>query len=133
MERRVMLKTLRNDEGITLIELLVTIILLAVGMLGMSALLTGITEGNAFSSELTTGTVLAQDRLETARNTGYDGLPAGDTTLTEDYGSVTGYPLYKRETFIDADNPATGMKSITVTVFWDADGHSVALRTIISQ
>ena len=127
------MKTLCNDEGITLIELLVTIILLAVGMLGMSALLTGITEGNAFSSELTTGTVLAQDGIETARNTGYGGLPAGDTTLTEDYGSITGYPLYKRETFIDADNPATGMKSITVTVFWDSDGHSVALRTIISQ
>jgi hypothetical protein len=30
-------------------------------------------------------------------------------------------------------DPADGVKVITVTVFWDADNHSVSLKTILAE
>ncbi len=55
------------------------------------------------------------------------------TTTTENYGSIMKYTLYKRVTETDFDSPAANMKTITVTVFWDSDDHSVGVKTIPAQ
>jgi hypothetical protein len=57
----------------------------------------------------------------------------GDTTTTEDYDTMTHYPSYKRMKSTKMMDPADGVKVITVTVFWDADNHSVSLKTILAE
>ena len=123
---------LRDDNGFTLLEILVAITLLCIGLLAMAALTAGIMRGNLFSNQLTTATTLAQDKMEDIRRLGYSGTPTSDTTTTEDYNSIPNYPAYKRVTFTDVGNP-TGMKTVTVTVYWDSDAHSVELKTILAQ
>lgn len=134
-----------NPGGFTLIEILVAIIVLSIGLLGMATLTGTIIHGNKLSNDLTTATTLAQDKIEELRSGGYDGLPSSDNTDPEDYGDITGYPEYKRKTKTEVDEPATNMKTVTVTVFWykheDVDEqqdeehpeHEVVLKTIVSQ
>lgn len=123
----------RENSGFTLMEVLVAMLILSVGLLGMAALITGIINSNKLSNRISTATVLAQDKMEEVRQVGYSGMPASDTTTTEDYNSITNYSLYKRVTFTDVANPATGMKTITVTVYWESDNHSVVFNTILAK
>ncbi len=121
-----------NDCGFTLMEVLITIVLLTVGLLGMAALTTGIINGNTHSRRLTTATTLAQDKIEDVRRLGSSSMPSVDTTTTEDYNTITDYPLFKRTTTTAVSSPASNMKTITITVSWDSDSHSVSLQTILS-
>ncbi len=121
-----------NNNGFTLLEILVAIVLLSIGLLAMASLTVGIMGGNLFSNQLTTATTLAQDKMEENRRLGFSGVAA----LTE--SSITGYPEYNRVTTVASiNNPATGnpagMNMVTVTVSWDSDQHSVTLRTIIAE
>jgi prepilin-type N-terminal cleavage/methylation domain-containing protein len=122
---------LGNNKGFTLLEILVAITVFSIGLLGMATLTTGIIKGNKFSKNMTTATTLAQDQMEKIIGVGYSGTPTSDTTTTEDYNSITNYSSYKRVTFTQVDNPAEGMKKITISVYWGSDAHSVVLRTIL--
>ena len=119
--------------GLTLLEVLITMLILSVGLLGMAGLTTGVMRGNAFSSKVTTATTVAEQKMEEMRRIGYSGVPMADTTITEDYHTMTDYPSYKRMTSIKMMNPADGMKVITVAVFWDSDNHSISLKTILAE
>ncbi|MBC8246585.1 MAG: prepilin-type N-terminal cleavage/methylation domain-containing protein [Deltaproteobacteria bacterium] len=125
-------KSYTNDCGFTLMEVLITIVLLTVGLLGMAALTTGIINGNTHSRRLTTATTLAQDKIEDVRRLGSASMPSVDTTTTEPYNTITDYPLFKRATTTVVNSPASNMKTITITVYWDSDSHSVSLQTILS-
>ncbi len=127
------MKVLRNKKGFTLLEILVAMTLLTTALLGMAGLTAALTQGNTFSNRLTVASTLAQDRLENLTNLGYGNTAVADTTVTEDYNSIPNFPWYKRITTTDVDNPTAGMKTLTVTVFWAADAHSVAPQTILTQ
>ena len=120
----------RNNNGFTLMEVLVAMVILTVGLLGMAALITGIINSNKLSNRISTATVLAQDKME---GLSYSGTPTSDTTTTEPYNSITNYSLYKRVTSTEVANPAAGMKTITVTAYWESDAHSVELKTILAK
>jgi len=123
----------RNNSGFTLIEVLVAMVILSVGLLGTAALITGIINSNKVSNRISTATTCAQDMMEEIRRIGYSGMPASDTTTTEAYNSIANYSLYKRDTFTDVVNPAAGMKTVTVTVYWNSDNSSIELKTILAQ
>lgn len=109
------------------------IVILAGGMLGMAVVADTIIGGNFFSNQLTTGATLAQDKMEFVRQAGYSGLVNKPTTSTESAGSISGFPQYARVTHVDADNPETGMMTVTVTVSWDGGGRSLSLKTVLAE
>ncbi len=123
---------LQNNNGFTLVELMVSIAIIAIGMFAVMSLVVIVIRGNSFSDNMTTATVLAQDRMEDVRRLGYAGIP-GPIPPVEDYGTIANYPLYRRVSTINVDIPSVGMTTVNVTVFWDSDNHSVALDTIIAQ
>ncbi|MBW2568665.1 MAG: type IV pilus modification protein PilV [Deltaproteobacteria bacterium] len=118
-----------NNTGFTLIEVLAAMVILSVGLLGMAALITGIVNSNKLSNRISVATVLAQDKMEEIRGVGYDNASDG----TEDYNTMSDYSLYKRVADVASDSPASGMKKITVTVYWDSDNHSVVLNMILAE
>jgi len=126
------MRRLHDDNGgFTLIEVLVAMIILTVGLLGTAALIAGIIRGNKVSNRISTATTCAQDKMEDIKRLGYSGTPTSDTTTTESYNSITNYSLYKRVIFTDVNNP-TGMKTVTVTIYWDSDNSSIELKTILA-
>ena len=118
------MRTMINERGMTLVEVLVAVTVLTVGL---TAIATGMqlgTSGITQAQQETTATFLAEQKLEDIRAFALSTLGAqGFTNVTaasfpaEDYGTVPGgYAGYRRTTTI-ADPSAT-MKVVTVRVFY---------------
>ena len=117
--------------GFTLLEILVAMVILTVGLLGMASLCVGIIKGNELSKEVSSATTCAREKVEDMERMGFANTTAG--TVTEGYSAISNYPEYKRETIITDNTPATDMKSVQVTVYWDSDNHQVQLRTFLAK
>lgn len=125
-------RSLCDTGGLTLPEILVSMAILTIGLLGMAAALivsTGgvsaglnggqgaIERGNAVS----TATMLAQERLEQVRRVAYTAGVDQITTASfpaEAFDSINGYPSFSRTVTIQDDTPSSPgvMKTVTVTV-----------------
>ncbi len=115
--------------GFSMIELLVAMLILSTALLGIVRLTVGVMEGNRASRHHGVATLLAQDRIE-----GLKGLAGGSPlTATEDYGTIPGFPSYRRVTDVRQDAPEAGLSTVTVTVYWRRDARSAVLRTILAR
>jgi prepilin-type N-terminal cleavage/methylation domain-containing protein len=56
-----------DHRGFTLIEMLITIVILTIGLLGTAALTTGVVRGNLTGKNMTTATAIAQSCFEENR------------------------------------------------------------------
>ncbi len=110
-----------------MIELLVAMVILSTGLLGVGRLAVGVIEGNFRSRNHGVATVLAQDRIEALKALG----AGGATPATEGYGTLAGFPGFKRVTTVRPGVPEAGLSTITVTVYWDRDERSVVLQTLL--
>jgi len=119
------------NKGFTLIEILVSLVVLAIGMLGLSRITITAINVNAANERRTIASTLMQDRMESIKQSGYSG--ATNASTTENYGYVPNYSAYKRVTTIALNTPVTNMKTVTVAVFWDHDKHSLSATTILAQ
>ncbi len=121
----------KRSQGFTLIEVLIVMVILAVGFLGLSAMTVSTTEGLSFSKNMTMATTLARLKMEQIRNTSYTNISSVNFP-TEEYGTIAEHPRFRRIVTINNNTPGPNMKTITVTVFWRGDGdtHSVTLSTI---
>ena len=114
-----------SSQGFSMIELLVAMLILSTALVGIGRLTIGVIEGNLKSRNHGVATLLAQDRIEALK-----GLGRGSATATtEDYGTMPGFPHYKRVTDVRRDVPEAGLSTITVTVYWDRG--SAVLQTLL--
>ncbi|MBM4307134.1 MAG: type IV pilus modification protein PilV [Deltaproteobacteria bacterium] len=119
-----------NKKGFTLIEVLVGLVILAIGLLAIAGMQLTSVKGNSFSSNLTQASVLAQDRLELLRNLAW--AHADLTAGTHNEGTIAG-TIFTRE-YVVTVVPGTTMLNIVVTVRWrDDSDHSVSFSTVRSQ
>ncbi len=103
---------LQNEHGFTLIETMLAIAIMAIGLLALASLQVTAINGNAQSKKRTLALALAEDKIETYRHTAYASIPAGQEVETNLE------TLYTRNTLVENDTPVTGVKTVTVTVFW---------------
>jgi len=116
----------RSRGGFSLGELSLAMLVLATGLLGLGRLTVGVIEGNRASRDHGVATLLAQDRIE-----GFKGLAGGGVSSTEDYGTLPGFPSYKRVTEVRRDTPEPGLSTVTVTVYWSGDARSAVLGALL--
>jgi prepilin-type N-terminal cleavage/methylation domain-containing protein len=122
---------IHNQHGFTLIEALVAIVVLAIGMLGSSRLTVSTITMHTANERLANASALIQDRMERLKESGY----AGSTTVssTEAYGTIPQYSAYKRVTSVAVNTPEANMKTVTVTISWQKDQHTLNASTILAE
>jgi len=108
-------------------DVLVAVFLFGLSMLGLAQLGYASMLGNRTSQHMTDATGLAQERIEYLRNVPYDSVDA--KAGTEAYGTISGYAPYQRVTVV---LPISGMKEISVRVYWDAGRHVFELKTALT-
>ncbi len=149
----------RDDHGFTLIEVVIALAILTVALLGVAGAVAVQSGGIAVSLPLgqaavtrghhvSTATFLAQERLEQVRRLQYRiGPPALDeigagappTALPdEDFGTIAGFPDFRREVTVQDAVPGESLKTVGVTVKFALPGdagiavESISMTTIIA-
>ena len=116
-----------GKEGFSLVEVLIGLIILAIGILAIAGMQITSLVGTSFSNNLTQASVLAQDRLEF-----FKGLPLDDVRLnTGNYPDPPNIGIFTRS-YAATRNPSPNFVTITYTVSWLEKGvtHTVSFRTI---
>jgi type IV pilus modification protein PilV len=137
--------------GFTIIEILITLVILSIGMLGLTEISYVAMKGNIVSRQYTIAATLAQDKMEELKNKPYTDSDLSDintnnntdlqSTTNTDYQESNidekGNPggIYTRTINIADNIPNNGMKTIVVIVTWtDAQqqARKLSLSTIKS-
>ena len=117
-----------NKKGFTLIEVVIALIILAIGILATVGMQVTSIRGNFFGHYLTQANYVAQDRLEFLDNLPYAQLQAGNYND----GSTTISGVVFNRSYTVVNNPA-GYTIINYTVTWnDGVNRSIAFSTIRS-
>lgn len=110
------MKIRKNDKGFTLIEVMISMVILAIGVLGLAPLMVLSIYSNTYSQDLTRATAVAQDRIEQLKNvTAPFAVPYTETTTGID-GTYDRTILVDDAT-TDGSVPA-GVYRIKVTISW---------------
>lgn len=133
--------SLRREAGISLVELMVALVLLAVALMGLAAAFAPGRMAIQQGDQATTATFLARRVMEDMRNREYvvgtDELVNGATfPAANAYGTLAGYPSYRRTITFVNDAPEAGTKTATVVVIYrNSSGieQSVTLSMIFTQ
>jgi len=122
-----------SQNGFTLLEVLVAIVILTIGLLGTAGLTTGVIRGNHYSKNITSATAAGQTLLESVKSSGYtNATSANFPNDTVTMGGMT----FTRTTTITNSSPAANMKTVSVTVSWTESNNtarSVNLQTILAE
>ena len=109
----------KNDKGFTLIEVMVSMVILAVGVLGLAPLMVLSIYSNTYSQDLTRATAVAQDRIEQLKNQGnFAVMPYTETT--NDIDGTYNRAIRVDNVSTDCAVPA-GVYRIKVTISWTDD------------
>jgi type II secretory pathway pseudopilin PulG len=120
------------ERGLTLVETLVTVLLLAFVVLGGAATLGQVLHQNKLARHRSLATYLAAERIDQLTSQRYHDSAevaeyqlAGETlaagppaTLTADYGSLPDFPEFRRVLTLSYDVPVAGMLQVSAEVFW---------------
>ena len=119
---------LAKSKGFSLVEILVSVIILSVTLLALAALMMTATKGNAAGCHITEATTFAQDKLEELRVSSWASLVSGTDVRQGSTG--IGYS----RTWTPVANPPNNQQWVAITVNWtDRTAHSVRLLSVISQ
>jgi len=117
-----MLAAIRNNRGLTLVEIMVVMIILAIGIIPLTLVQTRSQRDVHHSNQRTEALFIAQMQMERARNLGF-------TNAVSDSGAVR---VYQWRT--DVQPVSLGLNQIEVTVQWNEKGtmRTVTLDNLVS-
>lgn len=119
---------LKRQEGFTLNEILVSIALIAIGVIGFSVNTIGVIQGNYISSNVTVATSLAQEKMEEVKaQTSFT-----NGTVTDTVTGASGIPFTRTRTISDVSGESN-LKDIEVKVSWTdyLINRNVTVKTLI--
>ncbi len=118
------------DDGFTLIEVMIALIVMSIGLTALAAVQISAIQGNAFSKRMTTAVSIADEKMEQIKSNLYTEI------VSESSSQITQSNLnFTRQVTVTNNSPLTNTKTINVTVSWSegSKSHSVPITTIVSQ
>lgn len=136
----------RNQRGVSLVELMVAMVLMAVALLALAASIPYSLYGIVAAGVQTTATLLAQEAIERAQSADYASLPSlsfdgSSAPLPADCGAglrpVTAFAGFRRCVAVESGVPTPTSTTITAVVEFVGAGpgavHRTALVTVRSN
>jgi type IV pilus assembly protein PilV len=119
-----------HDEGFTLIELMITLVILSVGLIALAGLQITAVKANAFSKRMTAAIAVAEARIEQLKDMPYANVQSESPTPV-----VASGMNFTRQVTVTTNSPVPNTKTIQVTVTWTegSKSHVVPISTIINQ
>lgn len=117
------MKGLRTSDGFTLVELLVAIAVGAIVTAVLSQVVTSYVHVAQRGRYLNLANSYVESKVETLRNTGYNSLNAGTTSLTSEL--PTQLPL-SRNASMTVGAPSGGLKQVDITISYNDQGQNVS-------
>src|SRR3989338_5115741 len=116
-----------HNDGVTLIENILAIAIIAIGLFFATSVGTIETKGNTHSKRVTTATTMAQDNMKYFNKVDYSDVLVTSTVTTDFYLVAV----------VQNDTQSANTKTITVNVYWDpadaTSSHKVELQTILAE
>lgn len=123
------MKRSMKSKGFSLIELLISLVILSIALLGMAGLMSMATTYNANGGRLTEAATFAQNTLERLQVTPYTNVISGTDVITGP-NSSNGTQYTRNWTAVQ--NATDTLRTITVTVSWsDRVPHSISIRSVV--
>jgi type IV pilus assembly protein PilV len=118
-----------NNKGFTLVEVLVGLVILAIGLLAIAGMQLTAVRGNFFSHYLTQANYVGQDRLELLNNLPVDSAELQAGNYNDGTTTISGIVFDRSYTVV-----VTGdIRTITYTVRWnDGMNRTISFSTIRS-
>lgn len=127
MPRRI----LANNSGVSFIDLMLALVVLAIGVLALADLQVISSRGNTFSKSMRAAISLAETQIETIKGAPYGTIVTSGPTQVTDSGV-----MFTQQVQVTNDSPVANVKTVKVIVTWtDQAGitHTVPMSTIIAQ
>jgi prepilin-type N-terminal cleavage/methylation domain-containing protein len=149
--------SMKNNNGFSLLEVLIAITVLAVGLLGVAGMQIHTIEGNDFSHDMTEAMILAQDTSETLANLGFNAPSLVDTDAGANWNGAAndfniqtnlanvdqldpGSPYiinnvqYNVGWYVQANTPIQNVTTVAVVVTWTAQtARQVVYRMMVAD
>jgi prepilin-type N-terminal cleavage/methylation domain-containing protein len=120
------MKRQRRDRGFTLIEIIMTTLILVLGFLIIASSYVAMARANRYSERQDTAINLASRVMEDLRNTRFDQIVSGEGT----YGEYTDFPGYRHQTeVVDVGQ----VKQVTVRVFFNNNQRQIMLVSFFAN
>jgi len=121
-----------SETGFTIVELLVTIGICGIIIPVLALGLTNLTLLNNRARDLSLANMLAQNKAELLRSSGYNSIAVGTTDFTSELPSVLSSPKSASYTI---STPQTGIKQVSITISYKdvSASRSVNYSTLISE
>ncbi|MCD6569389.1 MAG: prepilin-type N-terminal cleavage/methylation domain-containing protein [Deltaproteobacteria bacterium] len=126
---------INSKKGFTLIEVVIAILIFALGIIGVAKMQAEAVKGNSFSMQVTDGLNLAQNQLESLMSLPYIHNSLNNGTHNPP-GTASGTGCtYTITWVVQDDTPVTGVKQIDVTSSWAEKNvpHSITISFIRGQ
>ena len=124
----------KNQNGFTLIEVLIALSILSIGLLALLGLQVAVVRGNAGSRNLTSAVMLAEAKNEELKENGFGKNTTGTETNIDGTGQAGG--IFTRSWTITSNyGGSSNMEQTTVTTTWSDQvrSHSISIDTVLSD
>jgi len=124
------MKSSFRSKGFTLIEILISLVILSVALLGLAGLMVQTTKNNSYGGLMTEAATFAQDKFEEMRAIGWVKINHNTTTI-DNPKSSTGVN-YTRRVVTKPIN--ANLTEINITINWtDRINHSIRFLSTLSE
>jgi len=123
-EEKVMRIRIKDQRGFTLMEVMISVIILSVALLALAGLQIISIRGNSFGGTMTEAITLARDRIEDMKRDDWENVASGsDTQVARGISYARNWQA----------QTVGNTKEVTVTVSWDSGNHQVSLATTLTD
>ncbi len=127
-----MSKNTHSQAGFTIVELLITIVLLALAVPVLGSLVSMLSGVNDRARDMAIIHALAENKVESLRSAGFGNLAVGTVTFTSELPSTIATP---RSAQYVVTSPSVALKQVQITISYNDHGQTRTLnyRTYVGE